>query len=62
VTSKPYKMLCKRILALSWALSVASHGDHEHQKAVSGPLDSIWYNTLPGDGGTQVKTPSRGSS
>ena len=55
-------MLCKRILALSWALSVASHGDHEHQKAVSGPLDSIWYNTLPGDGGTQVKTPSRGSS
>lgn len=31
------------------------HGDHGHeQEPIAGPLKSLWYNSLPGDGGTQV--------
>lgn len=30
-----------------------SHGNHE-QTPIEGPLQGLWYNTLPGDGGTQV--------
>jgi hypothetical protein len=33
---------------------VIAHGDHDDQKPVAGPHKSLWYNTLPGDGGTQV--------
>lgn len=34
---------------------VFGHGDHGHdQTPIAGPLGSIWYNTLPGDGGKQV--------
>jgi agmatinase len=32
----------------------SAHDDHENQKPLSGPHESLWYNTLPGDGGTQV--------
>jgi hypothetical protein len=31
----------------------AAHGDHG-QIPMAGPHKSLWYNTLPGDGGTQV--------
>lgn len=36
------------------AAGVIAHGDHADQKPVAGPHKSLWYNTLPGDGGTQV--------
>lgn len=37
------------------AAAASAHGDHLHdQEPISGPLKSLWYNTLPGDGGTQV--------
>jgi agmatinase len=40
---------------LGFAAAVAAHGDHDHdQEPMSGPHGSLWYNTLPGDGGTQV--------
>jgi agmatinase len=40
---------------LSFAAAVAAHGDHDHdQTPIEGPLDKLWYNTIPGDGGTQV--------
>ena len=39
------------ILALS-TLS-AAHGNHA-QSPMAGPHQGLWYNTLPGDGGTQV--------
>lgn len=39
------------IVALTAA--VKAHGDHE-QEPMAGPHKSLWYNTLPGDGGTQV--------
>jgi agmatinase len=34
--------------------TVMAHGDHS-QETLSGPHQSLWYNTLPGDGGTQVR-------
>ena len=36
------------------AASALAHGDHEHQVPIAGPHKALWYNTLPGDGGTQV--------
>ncbi|KAF2708384.1 Arginase/deacetylase [Pleomassaria siparia CBS 279.74] len=40
---------------LSIAALVAAHGDHDsHQEPMSGPFDGLWYNSLPGDGGTQA--------
>ena len=40
---------------LSFAAFVTAHGNHDHsQEPISGPFDGLWYNSLPGDGGTQV--------
>lgn len=40
---------------LSFAAAVAAHGNHDHdQEPLEGPHEGLWYNTLPGDGGTQV--------
>jgi agmatinase len=43
------------LLALGCAALVAGHAGHDDQEPISGPLQSLWYNTLPGDGGTQVR-------
>lgn len=40
---------------LAIAAIAAAHGDHDHQEPIEGPHESLWYNTLPGDGGTQVR-------
>lgn len=38
------------------AALVAAHGGHDqHQEPMEGPHEGLWYNTLPGDGGTQVR-------
>lgn len=38
------------------AAVVAAHGDHSNdQDPILGPHGGLWYNTLPGDGGTQVR-------
>lgn len=34
---------------------VTAHGEHS-QSQLTGPHQGLWYNTLPGDGGTQVST------
>ena len=47
-------MLFSLFTALALVSSALSHGDHEHQTPISGPHKSLWYNSLPGDGGTQV--------
>jgi hypothetical protein len=44
----------RSIALLSLAGSVVSHGHHDDQSPLLGPHKSLWYNTLPGDGGTQV--------
>jgi agmatinase len=41
---------------LACASCALAHGDHGHdQTPIAGPHKSLWYNTLPGDGGTQVR-------
>ncbi|CAM1504785.1 Fc.00g023760.m01.CDS01 [Cosmosporella sp. VM-42] len=54
-------MISKTIIALSWAAIATAHGGHE-QEPLSGPLQSLWYNTLPGDGGTQADSVFSGIS
>lgn len=40
-------------VVVAFVAAVAAHGDHT-QKPIAGPHKSLWYNKLPGDGGTQV--------
>ncbi|OAL29911.1 hypothetical protein AYO22_01817 [Fonsecaea multimorphosa] len=48
-------MLLKSFVLLACASCALAHGDHDHDQApIEGPHKSLWYNTLPGDGGTQV--------
>ena len=44
------------LLTAALAILVRAHGDndHEDQVLIAGPHESLWYNALPGDGGTQV--------
>ncbi|CAN9450068.1 unnamed protein product [Alternaria alternata] len=43
-------------IVASFAATVAAHGDHGHdQEPLAGPHEGLWYNTLPGDGGTQIE-------
>lgn len=47
-------MLSKALAAFSLFATALGHDGHSHQTPISGPHKSLWYNTLPGDGGTQV--------
>jgi hypothetical protein len=48
-------MLSSLNLLVAAAAVVIAHGDHGHdQTPIEGPHKQLWYNTLPGDGGTQV--------
>jgi hypothetical protein len=47
-------MLTNTLTVAALAASALAHGDHEHQIPIAGPHKALWYNTLPGDGGTQV--------
>ncbi|KAK8247448.1 arginase family-domain-containing protein [Phyllosticta capitalensis] len=52
----------KTVAALaSVAALVAAHGNHK-QEPIEGPHKGIWYNTLPGDGGTQADSVFSGIS
>ena len=51
------KMLRLLATAAVVVTGVSAHGSHgEKQEPLTGPHKSLWYNTLPGDGGTQVST------
>lgn len=42
------------VVGLLALLGIANaHGGHD-QTPLAGPHQRLWYNTLPGDGGTQV--------
>ena len=41
-------------LAATVMAGVAAHADHA-QEPIAGPHKGLWYNALPGDGGTQVR-------
>lgn len=46
------------VVGLLALLGIANaHGGHD-QTPLAGPHQRLWYNTLPGDGGTQVSEPS----
>lgn len=49
-----FTMLSTASLALLWATGAVAHSGHNDQTPAAGPHQSLWYNTLPGDGGTQV--------
>ncbi|KAK0728570.1 arginase family-domain-containing protein [Lasiosphaeria miniovina] len=55
-------MVARSLLALCLAAVAAAHGDHGEQKIIAGPLQSLWYNRLPGDGGTQADSVFSGIS
>jgi len=43
------------LFLLGFACFAQAHCDHNpQQEPIIGPHKSLWYNTLPGDGGTQV--------
>ncbi|XDG04572.1 hypothetical protein ABKA04_004187 [Annulohypoxylon sp. FPYF3050] len=42
------------LFALGYVAYATAHGTHDNQKTLSGPHQALWYNTLPGDGGTQA--------
>ncbi|KAK4998862.1 hypothetical protein LTR66_001995 [Elasticomyces elasticus] len=45
------------------AAGAAAHGDHgSDQTPIEGPHKGLWYNTLPGDGGTQADSVFSGIS
>lgn len=47
--------MIKTIAALITLVGLSTaHGDHSQSPIVAGPHQGLWYNTLPGDGGTQV--------
>lgn len=48
-------MFCKHLSLFALAGCVLAHGNHD-QTPIEGPHKGLWYNTLPGDGGTQVRT------
>ncbi len=47
-------MLTNIITVAFLATNALAHGNHEGQIPIQGPHKALWYNTLPGDGGTQV--------
>lgn len=47
----------------AFAAAVSAHGSHgKDQEPLQGPHKSLWYNTLPGDGGTQADSVFSGIS
>ncbi|KAL2292027.1 hypothetical protein FJTKL_10708 [Diaporthe vaccinii] len=55
-------MLSKTSLALIGAAVVTAHSSHGPQSPISGPHQSLWYSTIPGDGGTQADSVFSGIS
>ncbi|KAI9877225.1 MAG: hypothetical protein M1830_004483 [Pleopsidium flavum] len=55
-------MLASSLLPLvAFAAAVLAHADHD-QTPIAGPHKSLWYNTLPGDGGAQADSVFSGIS
>lgn len=56
-------MLSNVLIVAFLAASAVAHGDHAHdQIPIQGPHKALWYNTLPGDGGTQADSVFSGIS
>ena len=55
-------MVARSLLSTLLVATVAAHGDHDEQEIIAGPHQGLWYNTLPGDGGTQANSVFSGIS
>ncbi|KAI9832277.1 MAG: hypothetical protein M1819_004455 [Sarea resinae] len=56
-------MLTNFFFAAGLVAGAIAHADHDHdQEPIAGPHKSLWYNTLPGDGGTQADSVFSGIS
>ncbi|KAL2821478.1 arginase family-domain-containing protein [Aspergillus granulosus] len=53
-------MLSSTVTLLALSAVASAHGNH--QTPLTGPLQKLWYNTLPGDGGTQADSVFSGIS
>ena len=49
-----FMMMLKALLLCACGNIALAHSSHD-QEPIEGPHKSLWYNTLPGDGGTQVR-------
>ncbi|GAQ09811.1 putative agmatinase 1 [Aspergillus lentulus] len=54
-------MITSTLSLLALSAIASAHSDHR-QKAIAGPHQSLWYNTIPGDGGTQADSVFSGIS
>ncbi|KAI2627363.1 Arginase/deacetylase [Hypomontagnella submonticulosa] len=50
------------LFILGCVANVVAHVAHNDQKVLSGPHQALWYNVLPGDGGTQADSVFSGIS
>lgn len=54
-------MITSTLSLLALSAIASAHSDHR-QKTIAGPHQSLWYNTIPGDGGTQADSVFSGIS
>ncbi|EYE91750.1 agmatinase [Aspergillus ruber CBS 135680] len=54
-------MFISKTTLFAFAALAAAHGDHR-QEPFAGPHKGLWYNTIPGDGGTQADSVFSGIS
>jgi agmatinase len=54
-------MLRQTLFCLCFSALVSGHAE-DHQKTLAGPLESVWFNRLPGDGGKQADSVFSGIS
>lgn len=49
------KFILSASLAVAGLIELAIAHNDQSQVPIAGPHQSLWYNKLPGDGGTQVR-------
>jgi hypothetical protein len=54
-------MISSTLSLLAISAIASAHSDHR-QQAIAGPHQNLWYNTIPGDGGTQADSVFSGIS
>jgi hypothetical protein len=54
-------MITSTLSLLALSAIASAHSDHR-QQSIAGPHQSLWYNVIPGDGGTQADSVFSGIS
>lgn len=55
-------MIASTLSLLALSTVASAHSSHSQTPLAAGPLQKLWYNTLPGDGGTQADSVFSGIS